>query len=157
GYGGRASLDVSLSGLVDSVREEERNDNIEEGRIIHPAKMLLELENLQHRSLAKQPDCLTVELYEHQKQDAQWMMDQEMLEGGSMQHLWAELPAHHLANGRRAHEFRRCWFSPILNQFTTTNPFTSTMKGGILCDEMGLGKTAATLCLHLIHPARTPA
>ena len=32
-----------------------------------------------------------------------------------------------------------------------------TRKGGILCDEMGLGKTAATLVLHLIHPARTPA
>lgn len=56
--------------------------------------MLLELENLQHRALPKQPDCLTVQLYEHQKQDAQWMMDQEMLKGGSMQHLWAELPAH---------------------------------------------------------------
>lgn len=56
--------------------------------------MLLELENLQHRALPKQPDCLTVQLYEHQKQDAQWMMDQEMLKGGSMQHLWAELPPH---------------------------------------------------------------
>lgn len=30
-------------------------------------------------------------------------------------------------------------------------------KGGILCDEMGLGKTAATLVLHLIHPAKTPS
>lgn len=30
-------------------------------------------------------------------------------------------------------------------------------QGGILCDEMGLGKTAATLCLHLIHPAKTPS
>lgn len=30
-------------------------------------------------------------------------------------------------------------------------------QGGILCDEMGLGKTAATLTLHLIHPAKTPS
>ncbi|CAM9715351.1 unnamed protein product, partial [Ectocarpus sp. 12 AP-2014] len=158
-FGGYASVDVSLSGLINSVRDEETNSYIEGGQIHHPAKMLLELENLQHRSLAKQPDCLTVELYEHQKQDAQWMMDQEMLEGGSMQHLWAELPAHHLApaDGQRTNEFRRCWFSPILNQFTAINPFASTMKGGILCDEMGLGKTAATLCLHLIHPPKTPA
>lgn len=65
-------------------------------------QMLLELENLQHRSLPKQPDCLTVELYEHQKQDAQWMMDQEMLEGGSMQHIWAEMPAPPLAPSVRA-------------------------------------------------------
>lgn len=56
--------------------------------------MLLELENLQHRALPKQPDCLTVQLYEHQKQDAQWMKDQENLKGGSMRHLWAELPPH---------------------------------------------------------------
>ncbi|CAN0153840.1 unnamed protein product [Scytosiphon promiscuus] len=121
--------------------------------------MLLDLENQQHRSLPQQPDCLTVELYEHQKQDAQWMMDQEMLEGGSMQHLWAEVPLPPSApsSGHRVNEFRRCWFSPVLNLFTLENPFTSTMKGGILCDEMGLGKTAATLCLHLIHPAKTPA
>lgn len=38
--------------------------------------------------------CLTVQLYEHQLQDTQWMFDQEMLEGGSRRHLWAELPAH---------------------------------------------------------------
>ena len=30
-------------------------------------------------------------------------------------------------------------------------------QGGILCDEMGLGKTAATLALHLVNPAKTPA
>lgn len=41
--------------------------------------------------------CLSVELYEHQLQDAQWMLDQETLDGGSMQHLWAELPPHPLA------------------------------------------------------------
>ena len=38
--------------------------------------------------------CLTVQLYEHQRQDTQWMYDQEMLEGGSMRHVWAELPPH---------------------------------------------------------------
>ena len=38
--------------------------------------------------------CLTVQLYEHQMQGTQWMYDQEMLEGGSKRHLWAELPAH---------------------------------------------------------------
>lgn len=41
--------------------------------------------------------CLTVQLYEHQLQDAQWMLDQEMLDGGSRRHLWAEIPAHPLA------------------------------------------------------------
>ncbi|CAN0099467.1 unnamed protein product, partial [Ectocarpus sp. 4 AP-2014] len=97
-YGGYASVDVSLSGLINSVRDEETNSYIEGGQIYHPAK-----------------------------------------------------------DGQRTNEFRRCWFSPILNQFTAINPFASTMKGGILCDEMGLGKTAATLCLHLIHPPKTPA
>lgn len=73
--------------------------------------MLLELENLQHRALPKQPDCLTVQLYEHQKQDAQWMMDQEMLKGGAMQHLWAELPPHPLAVSKpllQSGRFFRC-------------------------------------------------
>eukprot|EP00752_Nemacystus_decipiens_P018364 g16475.t1 len=156
GYGGCSSLDVTLSGLIDSVRLEESNSNIQNRRIIHPAKMLVELENLQHRALPKQPACLTVQLYEHQKQDAQWMKDQEMLKGGAMQHLWAELPPHPQGTERAA-EFRRCWFSPILNQFTIVDPFTSSIKGGILCDEMGLGKTAATLVLHLIHQPKTPA
>lgn len=33
------------------------------------------------------------------------------------------------AQGRHtSNEFRRCWFSPILNQFTVTDPFTSSMK-----------------------------
>ncbi|CAM9224673.1 unnamed protein product, partial [Laminaria digitata] len=76
-----------------------------------------------------------------------------------MQHLWAELPPHPLApaNGQRQGEFRTCWFSPVLNQFTLKNPFHSGMKGGILCDEMGLGKTAATLALHLVNPPKTPS
>ncbi|CAM9658994.1 unnamed protein product, partial [Laminaria digitata] len=117
------------------------------------------MENLQHRALIEQPDCLTVQLYEHQLQDTQWMYDQEMLDGGSKRHLWAELPAHPLApaNGLRNREFRTCWFSPVMNHFVTINPFQSGMKGGILCDEMGLGKTAATLALHLVNPAKTPS
>lgn len=40
---------------------------------------------------------LTVELHEHQLQGVRWMYDQEMLDGGSMRHLWAELPPHPLA------------------------------------------------------------
>lgn len=39
GYGGRSSLDVSLSGLVNSVRDEESNSNISAGTIISPAKV----------------------------------------------------------------------------------------------------------------------
>lgn len=30
--------------------------------------------------------------------------------------------------GQRVNEFRRCWFSPILNQFTIADPFTSSIK-----------------------------
>ncbi|CAM9295911.1 unnamed protein product, partial [Sphacelaria rigidula] len=101
--------------------------------------------------------CLAVTLYEHQKQDAQWMLDQENLPGGTKQHLWAELPPHPNAGSNRVNEFRRCWFSPILNQFTEDYPFTRAVKGGILCDEMGLGKTAATLVLHLLNSPKTPS
>lgn len=39
GHGGRSSLDVSLSGLVDSVRIEESNSKISSGTIISPAKV----------------------------------------------------------------------------------------------------------------------
>lgn len=39
GYGGRASLDVSVSGLVDSVRDEESNVNIDRGMLINPARV----------------------------------------------------------------------------------------------------------------------
>ncbi|CAM9694657.1 unnamed protein product [Ascophyllum nodosum] len=158
-HGGRASLDVSLSGLIKSVRAEEKNPRIRLGQIFTPAKLLIELENVKHGALMVQPECLTVQLYEHQRQDTQWMYDQEMLEGGSMRHVWAELPPHPYApeSGARNFEFRRCWFSPILNLFTLVNPFQTGMKGGILCDEMGLGKTAATLALHLVNPAKTPA
>lgn len=35
-----------------------------------------------------------MQLFEHQLQATQWMYDQEVLEGGAMQHLWAELPPH---------------------------------------------------------------
>eukprot|EP00904_Undaria_pinnatifida_P006227 jgi/Undpi1/2734/HiC_scaffold_14.g06112.m1 len=159
GYGGHASLDVSMSGLMKSVLAEEDNELIGLHSLFTPAKLLREMENLQHRALIEQPDCLTVQLYEHQMQGTQWMYDQEMLEGGSKRHLWAELPAHPDApsNGPRFREFRKCWFSPVLNQFTDVNPFISGMKGGILCDEMGLGKTAATLALHLVNPAKTPS
>ncbi|CAM9694406.1 unnamed protein product [Ascophyllum nodosum] len=158
GYGGRASLDVSLSGLVKSMRDEDCNRKVNGTNLFNPSRLVRELENLQHRALAKQPDCLTVQLYEHQRQATQWMYDQETLEGGTMRHLWAELPPHRHApeNGERKFEFRRCWFSPILNQFTIKNPFRANIKGGILCDEMGLGKTAATLALHLFNPAKTP-
>lgn len=37
---------------------------------------------------------LKLKLSEHQLQDVQWMLDQEMLEGGIMQHVWAEVPPH---------------------------------------------------------------
>lgn len=33
-----------------------------------------------------------------------------------------------LQNGERKGEFRTCWFSPVLNQFTVKNPFRSGMK-----------------------------
>lgn len=35
-----------------------------------------------------------MKLFEHQLQAAQFMYDQETLDGGVMQHLWAELPPH---------------------------------------------------------------
>lgn len=38
-----------------------------------------------------------MKLHEHQLQGVRWMYDQEMLDGGSMRHLWAELPPHPLA------------------------------------------------------------
>eukprot|EP00903_Cladosiphon_okamuranus_P014611 g13549.t1 len=155
GCGGRASTDVSLQGLIRSVRVEERDAP----ELANPGQLLKVLENLQHGAVVKQPDCLTVQLFEHQLQSAQFMYDQEMLDGGVMQHLWAELPPHPQApaGGDRACEFRPCWFSPVLNRFTTVNPFTAGIKGGLLCDEMGLGKTAATLTLHLLNPPNTPS
>eukprot|EP00752_Nemacystus_decipiens_P018369 g16478.t1 len=157
GYGGRASTDVTLRGLINSVRAEEVKERTFELR--NPGELLKALENLQHGAVVKQPDCLTVELFEHQLQAAQFMYDQEMLNGGALQHLWAELPPHPQApvNGDRSCEFRRCWFSPMLNRFTSVNPFTAGIKGGLLCDEMGLGKTAATLTLHLLNPPKTPS
>lgn len=45
-------------------------------------------------SLSIRQQCLTVQLFEHQLQAANWMYDHEMLDGGAMQHLWAELPPH---------------------------------------------------------------
>ncbi|CAM9246167.1 unnamed protein product, partial [Ectocarpus fasciculatus] len=159
GCGGRASTDVTLEGLVESVRAEEKNPRISSKLVRNPTELLKVLENVQHGALIKQPDCLTVQLFEHQLQATQWMYDQEVLEGGAMQHVWAELPPHPQmpANDDRSCEFRRCWYSPALNQFTVKDPFKAGTKGGLLCDEMGLGKTAATLALHLIHPPQTPS
>lgn len=31
-------------------------------------------------------------------------------------------------NGDRSCEFRRCWFSPMLNQFSSVDPFTAGTK-----------------------------
>ncbi|CAM9167625.1 unnamed protein product, partial [Ectocarpus sp. 12 AP-2014] len=159
GYGGRVSTDVTLEGLINSVRAEEKSPMMASKLVHNPTELLKVLENVQHEALMKQPDCLTVQLFEHQLQATQWMYDQEVLEGGAMQHLWAELPPHPQmpANDDRSCEFRRCWYSPALNQFTVKNPFKAGTKGGLLCDEMGLGKTAATLALHLIHPPQTPS
>ncbi|CAM9342580.1 unnamed protein product [Laminaria digitata] len=62
GYGGRASLDVTLSGLLDSLSEGQKNDRIRGGLLFTPAKVLTELENLQHTAVVEQPACLTVQL-----------------------------------------------------------------------------------------------
>lgn len=39
GYGGRASADVTLSGLLDSVSEAQRNDRVRRGLFNTPAKV----------------------------------------------------------------------------------------------------------------------
>lgn len=56
------------------------------------------------------PQCLTVKLFEHQLQAVQWMYDQEALDGGVLQHVWAELPRPHAPAVRdfeRKRRFRR--------------------------------------------------
>ncbi|CAM9896577.1 unnamed protein product [Ectocarpus sp. 13 AM-2016] len=68
GYGGWASTDVTLEGLINSVRAEEKSPMIASKLVHNPTELLKVLENVQHEALMKQPDCLTVQLFEHQRQ-----------------------------------------------------------------------------------------
>lgn len=154
-FGKHVTTDLSLRGLIASVTRSTliqrlRPQTGRDGLQTIPG-LLLEIENLGHPAVEEQPEELTVELYEHQKQGVQWMIEQERLPNGAREHFWAPYPLPQPVSATQ-----RLWFSPILNTFTAQNPFHHSTgggyKGGILADEMGLGKTAVTLALALLNP-----
>ncbi|CAM9800879.1 unnamed protein product [Chrysoparadoxa australica] len=156
--GGYASLDTSLKGLLVSLRVEQ-SSLIGAAHLSNITDTLQELESKGHESLLQQPEELTVQLYEHQKQAVQWMLQQEKLPHGSMEHVWAQVPllGQPSVDAEGAQVVTAppaIYFSPIVNQFTSVSPYKG-VKGGILADEMGLGKTAATLSLILKNRPRT--
>eukprot|EP00953_Heterococcus_sp_UTEX-ZZ885_P006644 4058-Heterococcus_DN1.PRE.1 len=133
-YGKHVDTAVSLIGLL---KANKRNNRITEIRGSHSSNtvntipgLMLEIENLGHESLAEQPPELTVELYEHQKQGVQWMIEQERLEHGPQSYLWGDFPLPQPKAGQKL------WFSPVLDVFTAHDPFTKPTKGALLCDEL---------------------
>ena len=58
------------------------------------------------------------------------MVEQERLEHGPQSYVFAEYPLPQPAPGQKL------WFSPTLDAFTSTDPFTAHIKGGLLCDEV---------------------
>jgi SNF2 family DNA or RNA helicase len=167
GWGGHASVDTSLVGLIKTVRREASLPLDFESRmqvrcILSSVSGLMEgLENLGHAAVEEQPEELTVTLYEHQRQNLRWMVQQETVVESAHAHLWAEVPLAPVpgsidsAPGKQ--QQKRLWYSPALNSFVagneSENPVAGEPKGGFLADAMGLGKTVCTLGLHLLNPA----
>jgi SNF2 family DNA or RNA helicase len=149
---GHASTGVTLKDLLLSL-ERERITSVSPLFLTkNIAQMMIHLENLGHRSCHQVPEKLTVSLLEHQKQNLQWMLEQEALPGICC-HLWAEVcKSPNLSDGTPRRD--RLWFSPVFDSFMESDPVEEApYRGGLLCDCMGLGKTATTLALCLLNPA----
>jgi len=87
---------------------------------------------------ATQPEGLHVSMHGYQKQNLQWMLDQENGPGGVAKSLYAPL---YLADGKKL------YYSASCGRMLQDRP--PPIKGGMLCDEMGMGKTISTLALVL--------
>jgi hypothetical protein len=147
-----ASTGVTLNDLLLSL-ERERRANVGPPFLANRiGNMMMHLENLGHKSCHQVPEKLTVSLLEHQRQNLQWMLEQEEVPGMCC-HLWAEVcQAPSLSNGTPRRD--RLWYSPVFDSFIDSDTVSEApYRGGFLCDGMGLGKSATTLALCLLHPA----
>jgi len=102
-------------------------------------------EELAHKGYpeAKQPEGLHCEMRFYQKQDLQWMIDQEEGPGGVERSLYVPIT---IADGSKI------YYSHCMEELVAKKP--APLHGGMLCDEMGLGKTIVTLALILARPAQ---
>jgi hypothetical protein len=109
------------------------------------------LENLGHAP-APFVEGLAVELLPFQSQTVQWATEREQTPGGINVFLWTKLPSVAQPNTASvAQPNTDLYFSPILEELTTTKP--KLARGGIIAEQMGLGKTVISLAVILRNPA----
>ena len=102
----------------------------------------------------EQPEELSLEMLQYQRQTVQWMQDMEKMEGGLNGLFWetrrwagssSSADADADADADAGEEY---YYFPLGGELRLQKP--PSISGGILCEEMGMGKTLEVLALVLL-------